>query len=170
MVRVARRAGGLRRWDLRFTRITPTGRAAAGHETFEYVLDLPGHRLHRRTLAGTGTSVGERHRPDGTRTSALRFSTPDRLSLLRRGSGYWRYVPGPDGVRFLTGYDYEPGWGRVGAVIDVVVFRPMIGAMTAWSFDRLRLWVERGQDPADSACRRRAVWRRAVWRRAVWRT
>lgn len=136
------------RWDLRFSRITPTGRAPAGHETFEYALDLPG-----RTLTGTGTSVGERRRPDGTRTSALRFATADRLSLLRRGSGYWRYVPTADGVRFLTGYDYEPGWGRAGRVVDAVAFRPVLGWMTAWSFDRLRLWVERDQDPAASARR-----------------
>jgi len=141
------------RWDLRFSRITPLGRAPDGHEMFEYALDLPGHRLHGRTLSGTGTSVGERSRPDGSRTSALRFTTPDRLSLLRRGSGYWRYVPTAEGVRFLTGYDYQPGWGRAGAVIDLVAFRPLIGWMTAWSFDRLRLWVERDQDPAESTRR-----------------
>ncbi|HEV2088750.1 MAG TPA: hypothetical protein VGR21_10600, partial [Cryptosporangiaceae bacterium] len=141
------------RWDLRFTRITPTGQASAGHETFEYALDLPGHRVHRRTLRGTGTSVGEHRRADGTRTSALRFACPDRLSLLRRGAGYWRYVPAADGVRFLTGYDYEPGWGRAGRAVDAVVFRPMLGWMTAWSFDRLRLWVERGQPPEVSTRR-----------------
>jgi len=138
------------RWDVRFSRITPTGRARSGHETFEYALDLPGHAVHGRTLSGTGTSVGERRRPDGTRTSALRFATPDRLSLLRSGSGYWRYVPTPDGVRFLTGYDYRPGWGRTGGLIDAVAFRPLLGWMTAWSFDRLRLWVEQEQHPSVS--------------------
>jgi hypothetical protein len=30
------------------------------------------------------------------------------------------------------------------------VFRPLIGWATAWSFDRLRLWLERGVDPERS--------------------
>ncbi|SCE01114.1 hypothetical protein GA0115253_102726 [Streptomyces sp. Termitarium-T10T-6] len=65
------------------------------------------------TVAGTGTSAGERERADGERVSALRFASPERLSLLAEGSGYWRYVPTADGIRFLTGYDYRTRWGRV---------------------------------------------------------
>jgi hypothetical protein len=34
-----------------------------------------------------------------------------------------------------------------GAVFDRFVFRPMIGWATAWSFDRLRLWVEEHVHP-----------------------
>ena len=95
-------------------------------------------------LAGTGISLGERRRADGTRTSALRFTTCDRLSPLGDGRGYWRYVPTPAGVRFLTGYDYRPGWGRVA---DAIGIRRLLGWMTAWSFDRLRIWAETGQPP-----------------------
>src|SRR4051812_21246585 len=131
------------RWDLRFTEIIDVaGRTPDSPREFRYVLRLPG-----RAIAGTGTSVGERRRPDGTCTSALRFRSSDPLSLIRHGSGWWRYVPTEDGTRFLTGYDYVPGWGRLGEVVDRVVFRRLVGWATAWSFDRLRLWVDEGVAP-----------------------
>lgn len=123
------------RWDGRFTAITPVDEVA-----FTYTLTLPG-----RTLAGTGTSVGERHRPDGTATSALRFASDDRLSPIRSGSGFWRYEPRGDRVRFLTGYDYAPG--PQGRRVDAALVRPAIGWLTAWSFDRLRIWCEGGPAP-----------------------
>lgn len=125
------------RWDVRFSRITPTGETEAGATRFTYERRSPLH-----IVRGTGISLGEVLRADGTRTSALRFSTTDRLSPIRSGRGYWRYTPAHDGVRFVTGYDYEPGWGP----LDVIV-RPLLGWATAWSFDRLRLWIETGQAP-----------------------
>ena len=64
-------------------------------------------------------------------------------------------MPGPDGVRFLTGYDYEPG--RQGLRLDRALVRPFVGWLTAWSFDRLRLWVETGLTPEASARRSVAV-------------
>lgn len=127
------------RWDLRFSRIVPTGTTEDGSQRFRYELHLPLHRI-----SGTGISLGERRRPDGTRTSALRFTTGDRLSPLGEGRGYWRYVPTPAGVRFITGYDYSPGWGRV---VDGFGIRWFVGWMTAWSFDRLRIWAETGEPP-----------------------
>lgn len=127
------------RWDLRFSRIEPTAVLPGGGYRFRYERRLPLH-----TIVGTGTTLGERSRPDGTRTSALRFTTRDRLSPLAEGRGYWRYVPTPDGVTFITGYDYAPGWGRF---IDQVILRRFIGWMTAWSFDRLRIWAEKGVPP-----------------------
>ncbi|MEW2011794.1 MULTISPECIES: SRPBCC family protein [Microbacterium] len=126
------------RWDVRFSRIQPTGTDASGRQRFTYERRTPLH-----TVRGTGVSLGERLRPDRTRTSALRFSTTDRLSPIRRGRGYWRYIPLRDGrVRFVTGYDYDPGWGPA----DVLV-RPLLGWATAWSFDRLRIWAETGVAP-----------------------
>ncbi|MEU3227609.1 hypothetical protein ABZ695_31180 [Streptomyces sp. NPDC006976] len=202
------------RWDLRFTRIAYLPRAEGEPQRFTYgVRVLPG-----LLVAGTGTSAGERHRPDGTRTSALRFACAHPLSFLTEGRGYWRYVPvpvsvpvsceggrgeggrgeggraggggpegsgiregwagpedegiregeatredggGPEGggtpagggIRFLTGYDYEPRWGRPGRLADRLLFRPLMGWATAWSFDRLRLWCERGITP-ERALRR----------------
>jgi hypothetical protein len=128
------------RWDLRFSAITPVADLDSGGYRFRYELKLPLH-----TIAGTGTSVGEVVRPDGTRTSALRFTTPDRLSPLGDGRGYWRYVPGPNRTTtFFTGYTYKPGWGRL---LDALILRRVIGWMTAWSFDRLRIWAETGVEP-----------------------
>ncbi|MGV8886000.1 MAG: SRPBCC family protein [Microbacteriaceae bacterium] len=127
------------RWDLRFSSISPTEELASGGYRFRYERRLPIH-----TIVGTGTSLGERFRPDGTRTSALRFTTDDRLSPLGEGRGYWRYLPTAEGVTFITGYDYAPGWGRL---LDGLIMRRFIGWMTAWSFDRLRIWAETGVPP-----------------------
>lgn len=128
------------RWDLRFHRI-------------EYLPCAPGEpqRFRYATfgVAGTGISVGERRTADGSATSALRFGSAHPLSLIRSGSGYWRYRPTPGGVRFCTGYDYRPGWGRLGPLADRL-FRPLMGWATAWSFDRLRLWLEHGISPEAS--------------------
>ncbi|GAA3218503.1 hypothetical protein MTQ10_08425 [Streptomyces sp. XM83C] len=131
------------RWDLRFTEIEPLPRAHGEPQRFRYATRV----LPFLAVSGTGVSAGEKERPDGTRTSALRFASPHPLSLLAEGSGYWRYVPDGDGVRFLTGYDYRTRWGRLGAFADRRLFRPLMGWATAWSFDRLRLWLERGITP-----------------------
>ena len=103
-----------------------------------------------------------RARPAGRRrTSALKFWSEDPRSIIREGTGYWKYVPTPDGIRFLTCYDYRTRFGRAGRSFDRLVFRPLIGWATAWSFDRLRLWLERGVDPrgapADRWSTRRAL-------------
>jgi hypothetical protein len=132
------------RWDLRFTHIEYLSSADGGPQRFRY-----GVRVLGFMVSGTGVCAGERRRSDGSRTSALRFASPHPLSLLEDGSGYWRYVPTHDGIRFLTGYDYRPRWGRFGRLADVL-FRPLIGWATAWSFDRLRLWLERGTTPERS--------------------
>ena len=57
-------------------------------------------------------------------------------------------MPTEDGIRFLTWYDYRTRFGVLGRLFDALVFRPLLGWATAWSFDRLRLWIERGLDPA----------------------
>lgn len=140
------------RWDVRFSRITPTDTDGSDATRFTYERTTPFH-----TVRGTGISLGERRRPDGSRTSALRFSTRDRLSPIRGGRGYWRYIPLPDGrVRFVTGYDYDAGWG----LADILV-RPMIGWATAWSFDRLRIWAETGVPPERWPLRTVLAWWRA---------
>ncbi|MFE1766167.1 hypothetical protein ACFW81_18390 [Streptomyces angustmyceticus] len=134
------------RWDLRFGEIDYLPCAPGEPQRFRYATRvLPG-----LTVDGTGISAGERNRPDGTRTSALRFASAHPLSLIAEGRGYWRYVPDGEALRFLTGYDYRPRWGRFGRVVDRFVFRPLMGWATAWSFDRLRLWCERGITPERS--------------------
>ncbi|KJL41156.1 MULTISPECIES: SRPBCC family protein [Microbacterium] len=126
------------RWDVRFSRIIPTEPLAGGGTRFAYERRLPGC-----TITGNGTTIGERARPDGTRTSVLRFDSDSRLSPLGTGRGYWRYRPDGDDVVFTTGYDYSPQWGRA---LDLIV-RPLMGWATAWSFDRLRIWAETGIPP-----------------------
>ncbi|MFJ3904756.1 hypothetical protein [Streptomyces sp. NPDC090025] len=133
------------RWDLRFTEISYLPGAEGAPRRFRYAVRV----LPFLAVAGTGVSAGERHRAGGDRVSALRFASAEWLSPLAEGSGYWRYVPSGDGdgVRFLTGYDYRPRWGRFGAVADRLLVRPLMGWATAWSFDRLRLWCEEGVTP-----------------------
>ncbi|HJP88214.1 MAG TPA: SRPBCC family protein [Candidatus Limnocylindrales bacterium] len=132
------------RWDARFTRIRYLPRASLeAPQRFEYSRRvLPG-----LTISGTGETVGERHRWDGTATSALLFASSHPLSPIVRGSGFWQYVPTPDGIRFITEYDYEPRWGRVGRALDRAVLRPVMAWLTARSFDRLRCWLEIGVEP-----------------------
>lgn len=137
------------RWDLRFSTIEPTGEDGAGRLTFRYT-----RRVGPLVLTGTGTHSGERRREGGSGTSALRWTSDHALSLVGPGSGYWRYLPLDDGtVRFLTGYDYRPGWGRAGDVVDRLVFRRALWWATAWSFDRLRIWLEHGVPPESARTR-----------------
>lgn len=70
----------------------------------------------------------------------LTFACASPLSPIESGSGYWRYQP-LDGAstQFETGYDYRPRYRRPDRL-----FRPAMAWATAWSFDRLRLWAERG--------------------------
>lgn len=133
------------RWDLRFSRIVPTERNGQGLLHFRYEFRLPFH-----VIQGTGTSLGHRYRSDGQATSVLRFDTADPVSPIGQGSGYWRYIPTKDGLRFITGYNYQPGMGCFGKAIDPWVFRPALGWATAISFDRLRMWAESDVDPKDS--------------------
>jgi hypothetical protein len=100
-------------------------------------------------ISGKGETLGTRLNDD-QRTSALKFWSDDPKSLIKVGSGYWKYDQRACGVRFLTGYNYETRFGGLGRVFDRLIFRPLIGWATAWSFDRLRLWIENGIDPSTS--------------------
>jgi hypothetical protein len=132
------------RWDLRFSTIEYLPRPdPAEPQRFRYATRI-GFGIE---VAGEGESRGERDLPGGCRISSLRFGSEDPRAIIREGSGYWKYIPTADGIRFLTRYEYQARFGRAGALFDRLVFRPMIGWATAWSFDRLRLWLERGVPP-----------------------
>jgi hypothetical protein len=133
------------RWDLRFSEIDYLPKDPDGPQRFVYASKVAGIRVD-----GTGESTGERYRPDGASSSSLKFWSDHPLAPIREGSGFWRYEPTVDGVRFYTGYDYRVRWGRAGRIIDRFLFRPWMGWATAWSFDRLRLWLERGIQPETS--------------------
>lgn len=133
-------------WDLRFTDI-------------EYLPhpdeNTPQQFLYQTRIGlgmaikGMGETVGTSIN-DKQRTSALKFWSDDPKSLITVGSGYWKYEQMDGGVRFLTSYDYETRFGGLGKIFDHVIFRPIIGWATAWSFDCLRLWIEQGITPAIS--------------------
>jgi hypothetical protein len=131
-------------WDLRFSKIDYEPRFDDGSpQRFRYATRI-GFGL---AVSGEGEATGHRELPDGSSISALKFASDAPLSIIREGSGYWKYVPTRDGVRFLTWYDYRTRFGPAGALFDHIVFRPLIGGATAWSFDRLRLWIEERLDP-----------------------
>ncbi|MEF3302910.1 DoxX-like family protein [Paenibacillus sp. GYB003] len=134
------------RWDLRFSEIRYLPREAGGPQRFLYATRI-GFGLR---IAGTGETTETANGAEGVRTSALRFGSDSRLSLIREGGGFWRYVPHGGTVTFLTRYDYKTRFGPLGRAFDRVIFRPLIGWATAWSFDRLRLWLECGIPPAVS--------------------
>ncbi|MBF9143545.1 DoxX-like family protein [Hymenobacter properus] len=133
-------------WDLRFTEIEYLPRASeAVPQQFLYATRI-GFGLG---VAGCGESLGTREK-NGERTSVLKFWSDEKVSLIREGAGFWKYVPTDDGLRFFTRYDYQTRFGVAGEWLDRLAFRPLIGWATAWSFDSLRLWLEQGQRPAVS--------------------
>ncbi|MEX0777582.1 MAG: DoxX-like family protein [Phycisphaeraceae bacterium] len=131
-----------RRWDLRFSEITYLPRKN----------DTEPQRFRYATRIGFGMSVqgwGQTVGHPGRRGSSLKFGSEDRKSLIREGSGCWIYDTAPDGghVALSTVYDYHVRFGWLGRTIDAVVFRPLMIGATRWSFDRLRLWIERDVSP-----------------------
>jgi hypothetical protein len=136
-----------KKWDLRFTQIEYLPRPDSSQpQRFRYSTRI-GFGI---AISGEGETVGTQADRDGPRTSALRFWSDDPKSLIQDGSGYWQYVPTSDGVCFLTAYDYRVRFGFIGRVVDRVFFRPLMTWATAWSFDRLRLWIERRIEPSES--------------------
>jgi hypothetical protein len=134
-------------WDLRFSAIDYLPRPSEQEpQRFRYSTRI-GFGLR---IDGEGESMGTREDATGLRTSALTFWSSDAKSLIEEGSGYWQYVPTATGVRFLTWYDYRTRFGAAGRLIDRLLFRRLIGWATAWSFDRLRLWIDRGVPPEIS--------------------
>ncbi|MEA2554658.1 MAG: hypothetical protein QOJ65_2834 [Fimbriimonadaceae bacterium] len=131
------------RWDLRFTRIEYI--PSTNPQKFLYETRL-GFGIK---VAGEGESIATRDDGEGGRTSSLRFWSSQRHSLIKEGSGYWKYSPAPEGTKFVTGYDYSTRFGPAGKVLDRI-FRPLIAWATAWSFDSLRLWIDKGIPPEVS--------------------
>src|SRR3954465_8408586 len=111
------------RWDLRFSRIDYLPKP---HDTepqrFRYTTRI-GFGLE---VGGEGETVGQRDFTDGSRSSALKFGSDEPLSIIREGSGYWKYIPTVEGIRFLTWYDYRTRFGPVGALFDRLIFCPLI--------------------------------------------
>ena len=134
-------------WDLRFSSITYLPRRdSVEPQRFRYATRM-GLAME---ISGEGESVGERDLANGSRSSSLKFSSADPRSIIREGTGYWKYLPTLEGIRFLTWYEYRTRFGPLGALFDRVIFQPLMGWATAWSFDRLRLWLEERVDPTQA--------------------
>jgi hypothetical protein len=148
------------RWDLRFATIRyPRPTNSNARRRFQYQSRLP----FGLCIAGEGEIVDTRSDAQGVRTSTLRFWSDDPKSLIKHGSGEWQYVPLEQGVRLSTRYQYETRFGIPGRVLNAVFFRPLIAWATAWSFDRLRLWLECGITPEESRRRLLPRAKRCSW-------
>lgn len=134
-------------WDLRFSEIkylhkdNPTD-----SQKFLYSTKI-GFGIE---VKGIGESVATKTKDNGESTSVLKFASDSNLSLIKQGSGYWKYVPESDGIKFFTGYDYQTRWGNFGQVFDKFIFRPLMIWATAWSFDCLKNWIEKGIQPKQA--------------------
>ncbi|MFJ6208712.1 DoxX-like family protein [Lysinibacillus sp. NPDC092081] len=130
-------------WDLRFTSITYIDKKFPEEpQRFTYETKvMPGI-----SVSGWGESKREHHKKDGTKTSSLHFGTPKKISPIAEGKGYWQYIPNDKGLTFLTKYDYDVRYGKLGKLFDGV-FRPVMGWATALSFDVLKRWLEQGENP-----------------------
>ncbi|MEG7966375.1 DoxX-like family protein [Bacillus cereus group sp. Sample30] len=130
-------------WDARFTEISYVEKQEGEPQKFLYKTKI-GFGFE---IAGEGESIGEIRKETGERISSLKFWTDNTLSLIQIGRGYWKYTPCKEHIHFETQYDYDTRYGRIGNVIDFYMFRPLLGWATAWSFDALKLWLEKGIHP-----------------------
>lgn len=137
-------------WDIRFSSITYLPKIDNEPQKFTYTRSLfPGLEI-----SGWGISVGNHEKSDGTKSSSLHFGTPQKISPIREGRGYWQYIPKDNReVTFLTSYNYETNFGRLGKLLDTFIFRPLMGWGTALSFDILKRWIEKGESPSSQYMR-----------------
>ncbi|MUK90292.1 hypothetical protein GMD78_18110 [Ornithinibacillus sp. L9] len=152
-------------WDLRFSSITYMPKKDGKPQEFSYKTKI-GFGLE---IEGWGRSVGGHHAEDGSRTSSLHFGTDQSISIIREGRGYWKYIPESNhSITFLTQYNYEPSFGKLGALFDKLIFRPMIGWGTALSFDVLKNWLEKGETPASQYIRFFCTWILSFFFALIW--
>jgi hypothetical protein len=134
-------------WDLRFSEITYLAKDNQTEpQKFLYSTNI-GFGIK---VNGIGESVATKTKENGESTSVLKFSSDSNISIIKQGSGYWKYVPKADGIKFFTGYDYETRWGLFGKLFDKYIFRPLMIWATAWSFDCLKNWIEKGLHPKQA--------------------
>lgn len=130
-------------WDLRFTTITYNEKEREdAPQSFTYTTKvMPGI-----VVSGWGESKGT-HEKGSVKTSSLHFGSPQKISPIKEGRGYWQYIPNNNGITFLTQYDYDVRFGKLGHLFDQL-FRPIMGWATALSFDVLARWLQTGERPS----------------------
>lgn len=153
-------------WDIRFSSITYLPKEADEAQRFTYTRTLmPGVKI-----SGWGESVGNHEKVNGTKSSSLHFGTPQIISPIKEGRGYWQYIPSKEReeVTFLTAYNYEPNYGKLGKLLDKLVFRPLMGWGTALSFDILKRWLEKDEAPDAQYRRFKIVYGLTIFFAFVW--
>lgn len=120
-------------WDIRFSHIEYLDeRDANGFNLMDY-----------RTKIGFGVEikgVGRYLQNTPLKHSTFEFESDDWKSIIKIGRGIWQYKPCTEGTYFRTVYDYETNYGKLGALVDRVLFRPVMQLATEWSFETLRRW------------------------------
>ena len=153
------------KWDLRFSSIQYLPKKKPNDpQEFLYHTQI-GLGLQ---VNGFGESLAVVTKGRGERTSALKFWSEEKISIIEKGAGYWKYVPEKDGIKFYTGYDYSTRWGFFGKIIDRYIFRPLMVWATAWSFDRLKNWIEKGIPPRQALQSFFTVWIASLGLGLVW--
>lgn len=135
------------KWDLRFSEIEYLPKEQGAKEQHFVYRTRIGFGLR---IAGTGIAAVKEPTADSCIRSTLQFRSEQPISLIRQGGGYWSYAPDSNGgkVKFVTLYNYSTRFGAIGRLFDRIVFRPIFGFATAWSFDRLRIWLEESIEPS----------------------
>ncbi|OME88206.1 hypothetical protein BK120_02525 [Paenibacillus sp. FSL A5-0031] len=132
-------------WDLRFSKIQYLPKNSESDiQKFQYETRI-GFGLNIR---GTGETSSTIFKDGNERVSTLTFASEQRMSLIRIGGGYWKYKDLGDKQSFITLFNYQTRFGIAGRILDRFLFRPLFGWATAWSFDRLRIWLEERIPPS----------------------
>ena len=140
------------RWDFRFSEITYLPRSDESEtQEFRYATRIG----FGKAIRGWGRTAGEK--VGAARTSALEFGSDDPLSLIAEGSGYWKYEPVVMASGSSQGTTTTYAWVRARSACGRVAVPAADRRATAWSFDRLRLWIEQGIDPPEQSARQASV-------------
>ncbi|WP_054024707.1 DoxX-like family protein [Bacillus sp. FJAT-28004] len=132
-------------WDLRFSQIQYLPQTNESDiQKFRYETRI-GFGLK---ISGTGETSCTTMKDSKERVSTLTFASAQPVSLIRMGGGYWKYKDQGDKLTFITLFNYQTRFGIAGRVLDRFIFRPIFGWATAWSFDRLRIWLEEHIPPS----------------------
>lgn len=120
-------------WDIRFS-----------HIKYLEELDEKGFQLmDYRTKIGFGVEIkgiGRYLQNTPLKHSTFEFESDDWKSLIKIGRGIWQYKPCAEGTYFRTVYDYETNYALFGALVDRILFRPLMQFATEWGFETLRRW------------------------------
>ncbi|TKI23852.1 hypothetical protein FCO27_12850 [Bacillus pumilus] len=130
-------------WDLRFSTISLNEPQNEQTQSFLYEKHL-GFGL---SVTGTGAYRTRMMDERNERASSLQFKSSHPLTFIKEGSGYWKYMKTSDHIVFQTQFDYKTKEGKGWTWADRILFRPMIGFMTAFSFGALKTWLEKGTHP-----------------------